>query len=133
MKHCCTCKKEKSFSDFTKNKNSKDGYAFRCKQCKSKEKTYPETKRKNHLARTYGITIEDYSKMFEVQKRCCAICGKHQFELDMSLVVDHDHETSQIRGLLCRNCNCRLGHYESGNKWYKENEIKISGYRKRIL
>ncbi|KKM25050.1 hypothetical protein LCGC14_1598870 [marine sediment metagenome] len=135
LKLCCTCKKEKPIDEFNKNKNTKDGYAFRCRLCrKEKEQSLTvgqkQRKRAWHLRTNYGMTIEEYSRMFEAQQGCCVICGLHQSELDMSLVVDHDHETGRIRGLLCRNCNCRLGHYESGNNWYKENELIISGYIK---
>ena len=38
---------------------------------------------------------------------CCAICGR-----DDRLVVDHSHETGELRGWLCVGCNCALGHYE---------------------
>jgi hypothetical protein len=39
----------------------------------------------------------------------CDICGVEAF-----LVVDHDHETGYIRGLLCDRCNVFLGHFELG-------------------
>jgi transcription elongation factor Elf1 len=34
----------------------------------------------------------------------CTICGDED-----SLVVDHDHKTNKIRGLLCNRCNKGLG------------------------
>lgn len=44
------------------------------------------------------------------QRNSCAICGL-QFEQDdlSSLVIDHDHQTNRVRGLLCNPCNLMLG------------------------
>ena len=47
--------------------------------------------------------------MFEEQNGCCAICQKHQSKFSKALNVDHDHETGEIRSLLCENCNRGLG------------------------
>jgi hypothetical protein len=57
----------------------------------------------------YGISIEDYNAMFEDQEGRCAICKKHQMEFKKKLHVDHKHETGQVRGLLCHNCNLAIG------------------------
>lgn len=57
----------------------------------------------------YGITLEDYNRMFLDQNGCCAICEKHQSEFDKRFAVDHDHETGKVRGLLCSYCNKLLG------------------------
>jgi hypothetical protein len=67
--------------------------------------------RKSHLKRKYGMTIEDYDRMLEAQGGGCAICGRPPRE-DISLHVDHDHETGRIRGLLCFPCNNTLGDFK---------------------
>jgi hypothetical protein len=54
----------------------------------------------------YGITSDDYAKMFVKQNGVCAICGKKP---DLKLHVDHCHKTKKVRGLLCGNCNRGLG------------------------
>jgi len=64
------------------------------------------------LRKNYGITIDDYNKMFEEQNGCCKLCGRHQSEQKFRLCVDHNHETGRVRGLLCTRCNVGLGYYE---------------------
>lgn len=53
----------------------------------------------------YGIEPEDYRRMQEEQQGVCAIC-----EQAKELVIDHCHETSVVRGLICRTCNLLLGY-----------------------
>jgi hypothetical protein len=62
-----------------------------------------------NLRNHFGITLEDYNQMFEEQKGRCAICGIHQSEMSKALSVDHNHNTGEIRGLLCNNCNTAIG------------------------
>lgn len=59
--------------------------------------------------RNYGITTDDYNRMFDEQEGRCAICLKHQSEFNKRLHVDHCHKTNQVRGLLCHNCNLSIG------------------------
>jgi len=56
------------------------------------------------LPRTYTIhgrpfTADDYRQLFKDQGGRCRICGKQS--LSRRLATDHDHETGQVRGLLC--------------------------------
>jgi hypothetical protein len=66
----------------------------------------------------YGITIDDYNKIFVDQGGCCAICKRPESVTDYRtgnikrLSVDHDHETGIVRGLLCHACNVCLGFVE---------------------
>jgi formate dehydrogenase maturation protein FdhE len=57
----------------------------------------------------YGLSPEDWQTMYEDQEGRCAICGEMPTK---RLVVDHDHETDQVRALLCSSCNVRLGSVE---------------------
>ena len=58
-------------------------------------------------------TIKDYLDIAEEQGYVCAICGQDNFKMgdfhSGVLVVDHDHQTGKVRGLLCHNCNRALG------------------------
>ena len=63
--------------------------------------------RKHNLKHRYGITEEKYEEMLEKQKHSCKICGCNT---NKRLYVDHCHETKQVRGLLCHQCNVALGH-----------------------
>jgi hypothetical protein len=56
------------------------------------------------LMRQYGISFEQYTRMVREQHCLCAICGKNK-----KLVVDHNHTTGAIRGLLCSTCNAGIG------------------------
>lgn len=56
----------------------------------------------------YGITREEWETRFEAQNGTCAICDQ-PCSTGHRLVVDHNHETGQVRGLLCKACNFQLG------------------------
>lgn len=62
----------------------------------------------------YKITKEQYNQMLEQQNYRCAICLQIEALRSKSgnikaLVVDHDHKTGMVRGLLCNKCNKGLG------------------------
>lgn len=63
--------------------------------------------RKWKLKKNFDITPELYGQLFNKQLGLCAICGEQQ--LNKKLAVDHDHQTGQVRGLLCTACNIALG------------------------
>lgn len=67
-------------------------------------------KKKNNLKKLYGVSWETYSVILESQDGGCAICGGIN-ESGRKLAVDHNHETGEIRGLLCDKCNRGLGFF----------------------
>ena len=66
-----------------------------------------------YYKRLYGISVEEYLDLAEKQNFVCALCGKPNFAMrnvhSGCLVVDNDHKTGKVRGLLCHNCNRALG------------------------
>lgn len=66
----------------------------------------PHIKRNSYFKRNYGITLDEYEALVEKQEKRCAVCGDSP---DYNLVVDHNHNTGEIRGLLCQPCNQALG------------------------
>lgn len=76
-------------------------------------KNNPEALRGYVLKKMYGITLKEYNEWLEYQGHVCAICGLEESVIRRNkisaLAVDHDHETGEIRGLLCQRCNMALG------------------------
>ena len=58
----------------------------------------------------WGVTREQYNEMLEKQNHSCYMCKTHISKLDRGLFVDHNHQTKQIRGLLCNSCNAFIGY-----------------------
>lgn len=125
---CSYCSEEKPLTEdyFHKDKRRKGGFNHYCKVCrkeygylrykkninKERERYHSEEGRDLWLNRKYNITSSEYDIILKAQKNCCAICGKHISKLKIRLCVDHDHNTGEIRGLLCGNCNKGLGFFD---------------------
>lgn len=58
------------------------------------------------LQREYGITLAQFRTLSAAQGGACAVCSDVP---RARLVIDHDHDTGVIRGLLCSPCNVALG------------------------
>jgi len=72
-------------------------------------KDNPEKVKNTELRKMFGITLEDYNKMYEDQNGSCKICNTHSTNEKQALVVDHNHTTGKVRGLLCNQCNRGIG------------------------
>ena len=63
---------------------------------------------------SYGITIEEFERLYREQNGCCAICrtapNGHDYRTS-GLHVDHDHRTGKVRALLCNRCNHGIGNF----------------------
>lgn len=114
MKICTTCGKKKNIEQFYFRKDS-NKYKTECKHCtikrskKNRKEDADLYDRERHLMMTYGLSLSDYDELLESQGGCCAICGTKQPTGKGRFHVDHDHDTGNIRGLLCSKCNQALG------------------------
>jgi len=72
------------------------------------------------LYRTYGLTQESYIAMFEKQQYKCGICGGEIIPHTRLSHVDHNHETGQVRGILCHPCNLGLGFVEKDGGKFRD-------------
>jgi hypothetical protein len=74
-----------------------------------------------HIQRRYGLDRDTYFRIGEQQSWCCAICGAPDGGPSSSkkfrLVVDHCHDSSEVRGLLCMTCNSGLGMFADNAEW----------------
>jgi hypothetical protein len=82
-----------------------------CRACWIKKYYDPEKHKEYKRKFKYGITNEQYEQLLASQHGLCAVCGKPPNGTDQHkiLVVDHDHETNQVRGLIHGRCNTLLG------------------------
>jgi hypothetical protein len=129
LQECSICGKTLPVSEFHKNKLLKSGIEARCKDCSrnkrndfyhSIEKGGTHLRDRMYKAR-YGISHDDYESLYETQDGKCALCLKSVDKYE--LCVDHCHNTGQVRGLLCRGCNAKLG-------WFENHRYRVYEYLK---
>jgi hypothetical protein len=71
--------------------------------------------------RRYGITSKQWSALQAKHDGVCWICRERPAD-----TVDHDHETNEIRGALCRVCNMVL-HYVERPGWWDAAQAYLRG------
>lgn len=115
-RECSECGQFKPWSEFHKRNNLTTGHAAHCKICR-RRRTRRDMEngsiRNRELKRKYGIDLETYQIYCNEQGDSCAICGTMEKGTARGRArywsVDHDHETGEVRGLLCQKCNGLLG------------------------
>ena len=76
-----------------------------------KRRQNPNWKRDRHLMTLYGITVAQRDEMLIARGRICDLCLKKMPDHDgvTGPVIDHNHTTGKIRGILHSDCNRALG------------------------
>lgn len=113
-KYCPKCDCYKPVGAFFASSLRGDGRQPYCKPCTATI----HDKRAEMLVSNYGITRQDYDRMYEEQDGKCAICGgppvARRSGSTAVFHVDHNHTTGAVRGLLCARCNLLVGVIERG-------------------
>lgn len=61
--------------------------------------------------RLYGLAEADYDNLLTAQGGVCAVC---QEEMERP-VIDHDHATGRVRGIVHQRCNVKIAWVEHGH------------------
>lgn len=134
IKTCVRCNKDwpETLEYFRPLSKAKNDYRLRniCRECHRKDirKRYKENpepakqiasrwyqnnkervrkRGRKYTLQRHGLTANEYESIWKSQDGCCAVCLLP--ENGNKLDIDHNHDTGEIRGLLCRKCNIAIG------------------------
>ena len=118
---CIACRQTLPETAFHKDrKNShRNGRAYRCAVCatayarqwhstRKNDPEYRQRERERHYKTRWGMSLKERAEKLAGQDWKCAIC---RHVIDDSAHQDHDHETGELRKLLCGHCNRGLGSF----------------------
>ena len=111
-KLCSRCQQFLPLDAFGRNRSRANGRATYCRPCTAAyihawNRRNGERNHTKWIRRTHNISKQEYDALLERQAGVCAICGARPTR--RRLEIDHNHDTGEIRGLLCWDCNIGLG------------------------
>ena len=112
-------------------------HSKRCKKCYIIYRTiHPDRKkyaRDWHIKKKNGLDPEEFDVYWIACRGLCFICnkpmviGKAKGTYNSTCVVDHNHKTGVVRGLLCGQCNKALGGFKDNIQIMKKAIIYLGG------
>lgn len=90
----------------------------RCPTCgieSAYDHTYCDDCKPLDRRKSVRLSKRAYADLFEDQNGRCAICGNPPGK--RALHIDHNHETGQIRGLLCFKCNVGIAMFQESLRY----------------
>lgn len=123
-----TCGKKECLSEAYRDKNVRQTKRFHaervCQSCKKPYeakgrgqrwcKTCAPDKGSQAILRRYGVSKPQWDFLSKIQGEKCKLCNRKP------KVVDHNHKTGDVRGLLCYGCNTLVGLLERDYDWIKK-------------
>lgn len=118
---CKKCNEYKPASSFFKEASCKRGYRYSCKECeaprfkkyrKDNQDKVSATRLNWNRKKQYNFPPDLFNERFNEQGQVCAICKSPNAGGRGAFHADHDHDSSQPRGVLCHNCNVALGNFK---------------------
>ena len=109
---CSLCREWKPRWEYHKASHRGSGLHYACKTC-----TRPIS-RKKKLLKLYGLTLEQFELKLLSQDGKCACCFRGmtlEGKNSKKICVDHDHDTGQVRDLLCGRCNLAAGNVDDSS------------------
>jgi len=83
--------------------------------------------------RRYGLNKLQQETLYRLQGGLCAFCFdpiEMHIGSGKSGCIDHDHQTGEVRGILCNECNITIGKIEK--RWDLDKFLeKLNVYRRR--
>jgi hypothetical protein len=112
---CARCHQVKPLGQFHRRKKGRLSRTRSCRVCRNAQHAQWKARNtdawwRSHTAykgRQYGITVDQFIEMLEVQDHRCAICRKPLGT--KGTAIDHDHNTGRVRGLVHSHCNLVIG------------------------
>ena len=107
MKTCPKCKEEKPFSEFGRDRSTKDGYCYCCKVCKKENRDrIRERERKRKYRQENKDLIREYSRKYyqENKEKLLEYCRKYRQE-NKDLIRERDRKYRQENKDRIRECS----------------------------
>ena len=88
--------------------------------------------RAQHIKKSYGLTVEDFNRMWDEQNGRCFICSE-PLVLGIGCHIDHDHESNTVRKLLCKGCNNGIGFLKENSELLRKAADYLDSFKGKIV
>jgi hypothetical protein len=113
---------------------TKEKKEFKLKAVQKYRNENPEKIRDIKLRQAYGVGIDYFNAKLKEQGGVCAGCKRDVKTIwrgkQVAMALDHNHETKQVRGVLCIKCNRALGLLEENEQSFLNLIDYINKYKK---
>lgn len=96
------------------NDREREQHRIRMKRYRDKPNGKAVVDRANIKAKK--LSPEEYDALWQAQNGVCVACGQPETMRNrygsIRLAIDHNHDTGEVRGLLCGRCNTALGYLQ---------------------